>query len=199
MLFKKKQEEPKKPNKIKIEMSLERCKDSIQGLLDQYAKNEQDYMRKMVAMKKEGRLSEADRYKEKLRLVYARQAKMNDLMDQVEQFGYMIDEAFAKNDVYQSLGMVLGEANKVSVSPELKKLLADVKQFEDVFTKGLNKMDTIFGKVSRTVSDVNDSTTNTFDAEIEARVNARIEQADQQTTLEAEADKSLFDDVLSLN
>ncbi|MBR2903040.1 MAG: hypothetical protein IKC37_00150 [Clostridia bacterium] len=199
MLFKKKQAEPQKPNKIKIEMSLERCKDSIQGLLDQYEKNEQDYMRKMVAMKKEGRLSEANRYKEKLRLVFARQAKMNDLLDQVEQFGYMIDEAFAKNDVYQSLGMVLGEANKVSVSPELKKLLADVKQFEEVFTKGLNKMDSVFGKVSRTVSDVNDSTTNTFDAEIEARVNARIEQADQQTTMEAEADKSVFDDVLSFN
>ena len=184
----KQKEAPVKPNRFKIEMALERCKESIQGLLDQYSKTEQEYIRKMVDLKKEGRLAEAERYKQKLKMLFARQTKMNDLMDQVEQFGYMIDEAFAKNDVYQSLGMVLGEANKVSVAPELKQILSDVKAFEETFTTGLNKMDSIFGKISRTVEDVNETTATAQDAEIEARVNARLAKVDEETTATAVAE-----------
>jgi hypothetical protein len=184
----KQKEAPVKPNRFKIEMALERCKESIQGLLDQYSKTEQEYIRKMVDLKKEGRLAEAERYKQKLKMLFARQTKMNDLMDQVEQFGYMIDEAFAKNDVYQSLGMVLGEANKVSVAPELKQILSDVKAFEETFTTGLNKMDSIFGKISRTVEDVNETTATAQDAEIEARVNARLAKVDEETTATAAAE-----------
>ena len=184
----KQKEAPVKPNRFKIEMALERCKESIQGLLDQYSKTEQEYIRKMVDLKKEGGLAEAERYKQKLKMLFARQTKMNDLMDQVEQFGYMIDEAFAKNDVYQSLGMVLGEANKVSVAPELKQILSDVKAFEETFTTGLNKMDSIFGKISRTVEDVNETTATAQDAEIEARVNARLAKVDEETTATAAAE-----------
>lgn len=184
----KQKEAPVKPNRFKIEMALERCKESIQGLLDQYSKTEQEYIRKMVDLKKEGRAAEAERYKQKLKMLFARQTKMNDLMDQVEQFGYMIDEAFAKNDVYQSLGMVLGEANKVSVAPELKQILSDVKAFEETFTTGLNKMDSIFGKISRTVEDVNETTATAQDAEIEARVNARLAKVDEETTATAAAE-----------
>lgn len=184
----KQKEAPVKPNRFKIEMALERCKESIQGLLDQYSKTEQEYIRKMVDLKKEGRLAEAERYKQKLKMLFARQTKMNDLMDQVEQFGYMIDEAFAKNDVYQSLGMVLGEANKVRVAPELKQILSDVKAFEETFTTGLNKMDSIFGKISRTVEDVNETTATAQDAEIEARVNARLAKVDEETTATAAAE-----------
>lgn len=184
----KQKEAPVKPNRFKIEMALERCKESIQGLLDQYSKTEQEYIRKMVDLKKEGRLAEAERYKQKLKMLFARQTKMNDLMDQVEQFGYMIDEAFAKNDVYQSLGMVLGEANKVSVAPELKQILSDVKAFEETFTTGLNKMDSIFGKISRTVEDVNETTATAQDAEIEARVNARLAKVDEETAATAAAE-----------
>ncbi len=184
----KQKEAPVKPNRFKIEMALERCKESIQGLLDQYSKTEQEYIRKMVDLKKEGRVAEAERYKQKLKMLFARQTKMNDLMDQVEQFGYMIDEAFAKNDVYQSLGMVLGEANKVSVAPELKQILSDVKAFEETFTTGLNKMDSIFGKISRTVEDVNETTATAQDAEIEARVNARLAKVDEETTATAAAE-----------
>ena len=176
-----------KPNKIKIELALERCKESIQELLNQYGQTIDGYLAKMVNLKKEGRVTEAARYKEKLKLVLSRQTKMMDLMDQVEQFGFMIDEAFAKNNVYQTLGTVLGEANKISVSPEIKKILHDVNKFDDIFTKGLNKMDNIFGKISRTVVDVNESTSNAQDSEIEAIVNSRLEKYDEQTTAEAEA------------
>ena len=74
---------------------------------------------------------------------------MNDLLDQVEQFSYMIDEVFAKNAVYNSLGTVLNETNKIDISPEVKKILKQVSDFEDIFSKGLNKLDSVFGKVSQ--------------------------------------------------
>lgn len=183
-----------KPNKIKIQLALDRCKESIQTLLDTYGQTIEGYLAKMTNLKKEGRLTEAARYKEKLKLVLSRQTKMMDLMDQVEQFGFMIDEAFAKNDVYGTLGTVLGEANKISVSPEIKKILNDVNKFDDIFTKGLNKMDAVFGKISKTVVDVSESTSNNQDREIEAIVNSRIEQYDQQTTRDAEGTElGLFD------
>lgn len=83
------------------------------------------------------------------KLVLSRQAKMNDLLDQVEQFSYMIDEVFAKNAVYNSLGTVLNETNKIDISPEVKKILKQVSDFEDIFSKGLNKLDSVFGKVSQ--------------------------------------------------
>ena len=95
----KKDDKNAKPSKVKIEMAFDRCKDSVQELLDQYQATIDGYLAKMVALKKEGRLVEADRYKQKLKLVLGRQAKMNDLMDQIEQFSYMIDEAFAKSAV----------------------------------------------------------------------------------------------------
>lgn len=188
----KKNEKDLKPNKVKIELAFDRCKDSIQGLLNQYQANIDKYLAKMVALKREGRLSEADRYKQKLKLVLARQAKMNDLMDQVEQFSYMIDEAFAKNAVYSALGTVMSETNKISVSPEIKNILKQVNDFDDIFTKGLGKMDAIFGKVSRKISDIDQAQSASQDAEIDDIVSRRLEQYDQQTTEEAEVDSNLF-------
>lgn len=181
-----------KPNRIKIEMAFDNCKDSIQGLLDQYQATIDGYLTKMVALKKEGRITEADRYKQKLKLVLARQAKMLDLMDQVEQFSYMIDEAFAKSAVYESLGTVLHETNKIDMSPEVKKILKQVSEFDDVFSKGLNKMDSIFGKVSKKISDIDQATSVSQDREIDDIVARRLEQYDMQTTQEADAEAGLF-------
>ena len=82
---------------------------------------------------------------------------MNDLLDQVEQFSYMIDEVFAKNAVYNSLGTVLNETNKIDISPEVKKILKQVSDFEDIFSKGLNKLDSVFGKVSQKISDIDNN------------------------------------------
>ena len=181
-----------KPNKVKIELAFDRCKDSVQELLDQYQSTIDGYLAKMVALKKEGRLVEADRYKQKLKLVLGRQAKMNELMDQVEQFSYMIDEAFAKSAVYDSLGAVMGETNKINMSPEIKKMLQQVNDFDDIFSKGLNKMDSIFGKVSRKISDIDSDMSSVHDKEIDDIVSKRLDQYDHQTTVEAEADNDLF-------
>ncbi len=180
------------PNKVKIDLALDRCKDSIQGLLNQYQTSVEAYLQKIVTLKRERRISEVDRYKQKLKLVLARQAKMQDLMDQVEQFSFMIDEAFAKNDVYASIGTVLDEANKISVSPEIKKILRQVSDFDDIFTKGIQKMDGIFGRVSKKISDIDNATSNVNDKEIDDIVSSRLEQYDEMTSQEAEADEDLF-------
>ena len=185
MAFNKKPVE--KPNKIKIELALERSKESVQNLLNQYDTTINGYLNKMVNLKKEGRVTEAARYKDRLKLVLSRKAKMEDIMDQIEQFGYMIDEAFAKNEVYSTLGMVLGEANKMTLSPELKTIFKQMHDFQDIFTKGLGKMDSIFGKMSSAIINVNESTSSVNDSEIDAIVNSQIEQYDQQTTAQAEA------------
>ena len=190
MLWKKKPQE--KPNKIKIDLAFDRCKDSVQELLDQYQGTIDNYLAKMVSLKREGRTTEANRYKQKLKLVLSRQAKMNDLMDQIEQFNYMVDEAFAKSAVYDALGTVIGETNKINMSPEIKKMLKQVNEFDDIFSKGLSQMDAIFGKVSSKISDIDNDMSGVQDQEIDAIVSMRLEQYDQQTTLEAEANSDLF-------
>jgi hypothetical protein len=194
-LFKKEKKPVEKPNKIKIELALERSKESVQNLLNQYETTINGYLNKMVNLKKEGRVAEAARYKDRLKLVLSRKSKMEDIMDQIEQFGYMIDEAFAKNEVYGTLGLVLGEANKMSVSPEIKNIFQQMHDFEDIFTKGLGKMDNIFGKMSSTIMNVNESTASVQDSEIDAIINSQIEEYDQRTTQQAEAanfDLSVF-------
>ena len=181
-----------KPSKVKIELAFDRCKDSVQELLDQYQETIDGYLAKMVTLKKEGRLVEADRYKQKLKLVLGRQAKMNDLMDQIERFSYMIDEAFAKSAVYDALGSVMNETNKINMSPEIKKMLKQVNEFDDIFSKGLSKMDSIFGKISSKISDIDSDMSGVQDREIDDIISKRLDQYDQQTTMEAEADTDLF-------
>lgn len=181
-----------KPNKVKIELAFDGCKDSIQELLDQYQATIDGYLSKMVSLKREGRIAEADRYKQKLKLVLSRQAKMNDLLDQVEQFSYMIDEVFAKNAVYNSLGTVLNETNKIDISPEVKKILKQVSDFEDIFSKGLNKLDSVFGKVSQKISDIDNSISASQDSEIDAIVERRLAQYEEQTTREAQTESDVF-------
>ena len=181
-----------KPNEVKIELAFDGCKDSIQELLDQYQSTIDGYLSKMVSLKREGRIAEADRYKQKLKLVLSRQAKMNDLLDQVEQFSYMIDEVFAKNAVYNSLGTVLNETNKIDISPEVKKILKQVSDFEDIFSKGLNKLDSVFGKVSQKISDIDNSISASQDSEIDAIVERRLAQYEEQTTREAQTESDVF-------
>ena len=129
----KKDDKNAKPSKVKIEMAFDRCKDSVQELLDQYQATIDGYLAKMVALKKEGRLVEADRYKQKLKLVLGRQAKMNDLMDQVEQFSYMIDEAFAKSAVFfgSAASFAENKASRLSqlAAPLVPKLFSKVSLY----------------------------------------------------------------------
>ena len=181
------------PSKFKISMKFEKCTDAIQELLDQYGTTIDGYLAKMVNLKKENRFTEAERYKGKLKLVLARQAKMNDLLDQVEQFKFMIDEAFAKSSVYGTLSEVLDETNKMDMAPQIKKIVKGMNNFEKSFKKDCLKFDAIFSKISNSVININEST-SLQDAEIDAIVNARLQSYDEQTTLQAKEDSSsLFD------
>lgn len=187
-MFKKKE----KPSKIKIELSFDKCKESIQELLDNYNAKIEGYLSKIVNLKREKRLLEADRYKEKLKLVIVRQTKMMDLMDQVEQFEFMIDEAFAKNAVYGTLASTLSETNKLKLTPEIKSIVSNMNKFEKTFKKGVTKFDAIFGKISSSITQIDNSMEQ--DAEINDIVNSRLKEYDEQTTNQAGVDiDSLFD------
>ncbi|MBQ8214227.1 MAG: hypothetical protein IJZ80_09475, partial [Clostridia bacterium] len=132
------------------------------------------------------------RYKQRLRLVLARQTKMNDLMDQIDQFSYMVDEAFAKNAVYGALGSVMEETNKINMNVEIKKMLKQVSEFDDIFSKGLKTMDAIFGRVSNKISDIDKNMSGVQDKEIDLIVSKRLEQYDRQTTQDAATNSDLF-------
>lgn len=173
------------PNKIKIDLALDRCKDSIQELLNNYSVKIEGYLSKMVNLKKEKRFLESDRYKGKLKTVLASQTRMMDLMDQVEQFGFMIDEAFAKNNVYNTLNNVLSETNKINMSPEIKNIIKDINKFEKMFSENCSKFDSIFTKISKSIVDI-DSSNYAQDAEIDEIVNERLNKYDEQTSKEAE-------------
>lgn len=187
-----KKEKKEKPNKIKIDLAFEKCRESIQELLDQYQETIDNYLAKMISLKREGYHTEADRYKQKLKLVLSRQAKMNELMDQVEQFSFMVDEAFAKSAVYDTLGSVMNETNKINMSPEIRKMLKQVNKFDDIFTKRINKLDNVFGKVSRKISEIDSDISTIKDSEIDDIVSKKLESYDRQTTIAAESDISMF-------
>lgn len=188
----KKDKEIVRPNKIKIDLTLSRCKESIQTMLNNYNVRIEGYLAKMVNLKKEKRFLEADRYKNKLKTVLASQTKMNDLMDKVEQFEFVIDEAFAKNSVYNALGDVLSETNKVNMAPEIKNIIKDINKFEKMFSSNCTKFDGIFNKISKSVNDI-DSTNYAQDSEIDAIVNSRLQEYDNQTTERANNEiKSMF-------
>lgn len=184
--------EVKKPSKIKIDMAFEKCKGAVQELLNDYGTRIDGYLAKMVNLKKEKRFAEADRYKTKLKLVLARQARMMDLMDQIEQFGFMVDEAFANQTLYSTLGSVLDEINKVNMSPEVAKMIKGMSKFEKRFKKETTQFNNIFGSISKSIVNINNSSYEA-DAEIDAIVNSRLEQYDSQTTAQAEMnDDELF-------
>ena len=188
-MFKKKPAE--KPSRVKIEIAFDRCKEAIQELLNDYGTRIEGYLNKITNLKKEKRFSEADRYKEKLKLVIARQAKMMDLMDQVEQFGFMIDEAFAKNTVYGTLGRILNETNKMNMAPEISSIVKNMNNFEKQFKKDCLQFNNIFGKISKSVVNI-DNSTYTQDAEIDSIVNSRMKDYDEETTRRAEIEDDFF-------
>lgn len=188
-MFKKKTDE--KPSKMKIDLAFDKCKEAIQELLNDYGTRIDGYLSKITNLKKEKRFSEADRYKEKLKLVIARQAKMMDLMDQVEQFGFMIDEAFAKNTVYGTLGSILNETNKMNMAPEIKNIVKSMNNFEKQFKKECFQFNNIFSKISKSVVDI-DNSLYTQDAEIDEIVNNRMKDYDEVTTKRAESVDDFF-------
>lgn len=188
MIYKKKEDnkmKKEKPNKIKIEMAFDSCKTAILELLNGYNSRIDDYCLKIKELKSKNLMPEVERYNNKLKLILSKQAKMLNLMDQVEQFGFMIDEAFAKNTVYSTFGSVLAETNKINMAPEVKKIVKSMNSFEKKFKRDCVKFNSIFNKISKSVTDI-DNSLYANDSELDNFVNSRFKEYDEYTTKEAE-------------
>lgn len=192
----KKDKKVEKPSRFKIDNAMESCKESIQAMLDNYDSSISAYTDKIVALKKEKRTTEANRFIAKLKQTMFRRERMGQLLDQVESFHMMINEAFAKQNVYQTLGTALSEVNKLSISPEMKTMLKDMKEFEKTFSKGLNSFDSIFSNIGNSMNHIDLDTSNEYDSEITAIVNDKIANM-EKTTFNVDEDDKELDDILS--
>lgn len=185
-----------KPNRFKIENQFSRCRDSIDSMLEAYDQNINLYMNKIIACKQENKRLEADRYLGKLKQVMYRKERMAQLYDQIESFEMMINEAFAKNDVYQTLGTALNEVNKGSMISELQNITSDMQKFEKNFTESCNFFDHIFDNVGKSINSIDLDTSNDFDDEISAIVNDKVKQL-EETTLNVDKDIEDIDNQLN--
>lgn len=192
----KKDKKVEKPSRFKIDNAMESCKESIQAMLDNYDSSISAYTDRIVALKKEKRTTEANRFIAKLKQTMFRRERMGQLLDQVESFHMMINEAFAKQNVYQTLGTALSEVNKLSISPEMKTMLKDMKEFEKTFSKGLNSFDSIFSNIGNSMNHIDLDTSNEYDSEITAIVNDKIANM-EKTTFNVDEDDKELDDILS--
>lgn len=195
-MFNKKDKKVAKPSRFKIDNAMESCKESIQNMLNSYDENVQLYTDKIIALRKEKRMAEANRYIEKLKQTMYRRERMGQLFDQVESFNMMINEAFAKQEVYQTLGTALGEVNKLSISPQMKSIMKDMKEFESTFAKGLNSFDSIFSNIGKSMNHIDLDTSNEYDAEITQIVNDKIANM-EKTSLNVDNEDSELDDILN--
>ncbi len=168
-----------KPNRLKIESKINQCKDSINDMLEEYDNNIQNYINKIVTCKKEHRLSEVDNYKNKLKMTLYRRERMSKLLDQVDSFQMMINEAFAKNEVYSALGTIMNEAGKIQMNPEIKKTLKQMNDFEKSFTKNCNTFDSVFKNIGSSVDSIDKQVANDYDSEIDNIVNDRMKIYDE--------------------
>ncbi len=186
----------KKVNKFSIQNSLDNCKESIQAMLDNYDQNIEMYTNKVVSMMKQKRRAEASRYKEKLKQIMFRKERMSQLYDQVDSFQMMIDEAFAKNEVYNTLGKAVSQVNSITMNPKMDAILKDMKQFEKSFANGCNSFDQIFEKIGGSMNKIDLDASNEFDAEIKSIVDSKMEQM-EETTFNVDEDEKEIDDLMS--
>ncbi len=185
-----------KVNKFAIQNSLDNCRDSIQTMIDNYDQNIDTYTNKVVTMLKQKRRSEANRYKEKIKQIMFRRERMSQLYDQVDSFQMMIDEAFAKNEVYNTLGKAVSQVNKIAMNPKMEAILKDMKQFEKSFAEGCNSFDQIFEKIGSSMNKIDLDASNEYDAEIKSIVDSKMEQM-EETTFNVDEDEKEIDDLMS--
>ena len=98
----------------------------------------------------------------------------------------MIDEAFTKMELYETFGEVMGEVSKINASVEVKGMLKDIQSFEKNFSAQFQKLDQMFGVVTKSISDVDQSTKTEIDSELEAQLDREMQQLDEDTTSQAQ-------------
>ncbi len=182
----KKKEPIEKPNKVKIDVKFEKVRDAINERLEDYD-NKLDIIRqKVVQYKQQGNTLEANRCMNTYRQTSIYRHKTVELLDKLEQFQFMIDEAFTKMELYETVGEVMGEVSKINISPEVKGMLKDLKNFEGEFVNQFNKLDQMFGVVTDSINNVDTSTKTQIDTELQAQIDREMKQFEEDTTNQAQ-------------
>ena len=175
-----------KPNKVKIDVKFDKVRDAINERLEEYD-NKLDIIRqKVVQYKQQGNTLEANRCMNTYRQTSIYRHKTVELLDKLEQFQFMIDEAFTKMELYETVGEVMGEVSKINVSPEVKGMLKDLKNFEGEFVNQFNKLDQMFGVVTDSINNVDTSTKTQIDTELQAQIDREMKQFEEDTTNQAQ-------------
>ena len=191
---KKKTTQIEKPNKFRIKMKIDTCKQSIQGILNEYETKIEGYLTKMTNLKKENRFNEAENYKAKLKTILVQQAVMNKMMDRVDEFSFMVDQMLANISIATNFNAILTEVNKIANSESVTSMIKGMDQFQRTFIKESEQFNGTFDSISRLMNEANVAT-ESMDAEIDAIVNSRLDQYDTQTTMEAENSTSTHFDL----
>jgi hypothetical protein len=186
MAFGKKKEEIEKPNKIKIDIKFDKVRDNITERLDAYENKLEIIRQKIVAAKRANNNIEAKHQADNYKQISVYKYKTQDLLNKLENFQFMIDEAFTKMELYETFGEVMGEVSKINASVEVKGMLKDIQSFEKNFSAQFQKLDQMFGLVTKSISDVDQSTKTEIDAELEAQLEREMQQLDEDTTSQAQ-------------
>jgi hypothetical protein len=186
MAFGKKKEEIEKPNKIKIDIKFDKVRDNITERLDAYENKLEIIRQKIVAAKRANNNIEAKHQTDNYKQISVYKYKTQDLLNKLENFQFMIDEAFTKMELYETFGEVMGEVSKINASVEVKGMLKDIQSFEKNFSAQFQKLDQMFGVVTKSISDVDQSTKTEIDSELEAQLDREMQQLDEDTTSQAQ-------------
>jgi hypothetical protein len=65
-------------------------------------------------------------------------------------------------------------------------MLKDIQSFEKNFSAQFQKLDQMFGVVTKSISDVDQSTKTEIDSELEAQLDREMQQLDEDTTSQAQ-------------
>ncbi len=172
----------KTPNKVQIDVKFDMVSDSINNHISIYDEKIDALKQKITLSKKQGDNLEVKRLMETLRQQLIFRHKTTEILNKLEQFKFMIDEAFMKMDLYKTIGEVMKEVGKVNMSSEVKGILGELKSFNNKFSKKFEKMDTMFSSVNASINKVDSSTNQEIDEELAKQIEDEIEQADKDTT-----------------
>ena len=186
MALGKKKDAIEKPNKIKIDIKFDKVRDAINERLEQYDNKLEIVRQKVVLAKQQGNTLEASRLMNTYKQTSVYRHKTVELLEKLEQFQFMIDEAFTKMDLYETVGEVMTEVSKINVSPEVKGMLKDLKNFEGEFVNQFNKLDQMFGVVTDSINNVDTSTKTEIDTELQAQIDREMKQFEEDTNNQAQ-------------
>lgn len=180
--------EIKKPNKYEIERAIDNSKDKVQELINGYEKRISEYIFKIVNFEKERNHAEADRYRERIKDLIARQTEMAGMYDWLEQTSDTINDAIATMEITDSLTNLTSKLNLGEMKSVLKQLMVTSETLSNT-TKELSMSISSISKIA------NETSKSTFvnrpqDSQINAIIEARMEKYNKQIQTELENDES---------